>query len=161
MLGEHDGVDLAHGAFYRVVDDEIIVSVGGLKLDLGAHEALLHLFGAVGAAACQAFFKCLPGRRRDENAHNVRALMNDLQRTLYLNIEDHVPSLFHGLVDKSFRCAIEVADILGILQKGVLRDHLAELIDVGKMIMDAVHLAGTRCARRGGNGEIKIVAILK
>ena len=43
MLGEHDGVDLAHGAFHRVVDDEIIVSVGGLKLDLCADEAFLRL----------------------------------------------------------------------------------------------------------------------
>ena len=47
MLGEHDGVDLAHGAFHRVVDDKVIVGVGSLKLDLGAHEALLHLFRAV------------------------------------------------------------------------------------------------------------------
>ena len=41
MLGEHDGVDLAHGAFHRVVDDKVIIGVGGLKLDLGTHEALL------------------------------------------------------------------------------------------------------------------------
>ena len=87
--------------------------------------------------------------------------MHDLQGTLYLNIEDDVLPLLHGLVDKLFRRAVEVADILGILQKGVLRDHLAELVDVGKVIVDAVYLAGTRRTRRGGNGEIKIVAILK
>ena len=49
-----------------------------------------------------------------------------------------LPPLLHGLVDKSFRRVIEVADILSILQKGVLRDHLAELVDVGKVIVDAV-----------------------
>ena len=87
--------------------------------------------------------------------------MHDLQGALHFNIEDDVFPLLHGLVDKLFRRAVEVADILGILQKGVLRDHFAELIDVGKMIVDAVYLAGTRRTRRGGNGEIKIVAILK
>ena len=86
--------------------------------------------------------------------------MHDLQGALHFNIEDDVFPLLHGLVDKLFRRAVEVADILGILQKGVLRDHFAELIDVGKMIVDAVYFAGTRRAR-GGNGEIKIVAILK
>ena len=45
MLGEHDGVDLAHGIFHRVVDDKVIVGVGSLKLDLGADEALLDLLG--------------------------------------------------------------------------------------------------------------------
>ena len=49
MLGEHDGVDLAHGAFHRVVDDKVIVGVGGLKLDLGTHEALLKKNGAYAA----------------------------------------------------------------------------------------------------------------
>ena len=87
--------------------------------------------------------------------------MHDLQGALHLNIEDDVLSLLHGLVDKLLRRAVEVADILGILQKGVLRDHFAELVDVGKMIVDAVYFAGTRRTRRGGNGEIKIVAILK
>ena len=87
--------------------------------------------------------------------------MHDLQGTLHFNIEDDVLPLLHGLVDKFLRRAVEVADILGILQKGVLRDHLAELVDVGKVIVDAVYLARTRRARRGGNGEIKIVAILK
>ena len=87
--------------------------------------------------------------------------MHDLQGALYLDIEDDVLPLLHGLVDKLFRCAVEVADILGRLQKGVLRDHLAELVDVGKVIVDAVYLARTRRTRRGGNGEIKIVAILK
>ena len=161
MLGEHDGVDLAHGAFHRVVDDEIIIGISGLKLDLCAHEAFLHLFGTVGATARQAFFKRLPRRRRDEDAHDIRPLMHNLQGTLYLDIEDDVLPLLHGLVDKLFRRAVEVADILGILQKGVLRDHFAELVDVGKVIVDAVYLAGTRRTRRGGNGEIKIVAILK
>ena len=87
--------------------------------------------------------------------------MHDLQGALHFNIEDDVFPLLHGLVDKLFRRAVEVADILGILQKGVLRDHFAELVDVGKVIVDAVYLAGTRRTRRGGNGEIKIVAILK
>ena len=90
MLGEHDGVDLAHGAFHRVVDDEIIIGISGLKFDLCADEAFLHLFGTVGAAARQAFFKRLPRRRRDEDAHDIRPLMHDLQGALYLDIEDDV-----------------------------------------------------------------------
>ena len=60
MLGEHDGVDLAHGIFHRVVDDKVIVGVGSLKLDLGADEALLDLLGAVRSASGQALLQRLP-----------------------------------------------------------------------------------------------------
>mgnify|MGYP002570901969 CR=1 FL=1 len=41
MLGEHDGVDLAHGAFHRVVDDKVIIGVGRLKLHFGPQQPLL------------------------------------------------------------------------------------------------------------------------
>ena len=60
MLGEHDGVDLAYGVFHRVVDDKVIVGVGGLKLDLGADEALLDLLGAVRSAPGQALLQRVP-----------------------------------------------------------------------------------------------------
>ena len=60
MLGEHDGVDLAHGIFHRVVDDKVIVGVGSLKLNLGADEALLDLLGAVRSAPGQALLQRVP-----------------------------------------------------------------------------------------------------
>lgn len=46
VLRRDNGVQLPHRILHGVVDDKVIIGVGGLKLDLGAHEALLHLFRA-------------------------------------------------------------------------------------------------------------------
>ena len=157
MLGEHDGVDLTHGLFDRVVDDKVIVGVGVLELDLGAHESLTDLLRRVCAAAGQPLFKLAPGRRRNEDADDLGTLARHLNGTLQLDIKDHVLTLVHRRVDKFLGRAVEIADVLGIFQERVLMDQLLKPLHVDKVVVDAVLLPLTRRTRGGGNGEIQIV----
>ena len=52
----------------------------------------------------------------------------------------------------ALRCAVAVANVFGVLQQLVPRDHGVKRRARDEKIVLAVHLAGTRSARRGRNG---------
>ena len=54
VFGGDDGVQLPDGLLHCIVDDEIIVGMGGLEFHLGPEQPLLHLIRIVGAAVSQA-----------------------------------------------------------------------------------------------------------
>jgi hypothetical protein len=117
----------------------------------------LDLLGAVGAPLGKAALQLRPGGRRDENAHRIRPLAGNLDGALHLDVQDHVLALVQRLVHKFLGGAVEVAHILGVLQKLVPGDPLPKGVDVQKMIMNAVDLAGAGLPRGGGDGEIDVL----
>ena len=49
VLCRHDGIELLHGVLHRVIDNEIVVGMGGLEFHLGPQQAALDDLLTVGA----------------------------------------------------------------------------------------------------------------
>ena len=156
MLGLNDGVELRRRFLHIVVDDEIIVEVRLLEFLARADQAALNGGLGVGAAAAKSAFQFLDGGGRDKDQHGLGHLFAHLARTLHLDIQQDVHPLRHALLHISARRAVAVSHILGVLQKLVVFDHLAEAFKVHKEVFPAVDLAGpgAACGDRGGEADI-------
>ena len=91
----------------------------------------------------------------------LRPLGTHLHGALALDIQYHVLAPGHGIVHVHLGRTIEVAHILGILQKGIGGDHIAEGIRLNEVIVHAVLLTLAGRAGSGGYGEIQVITALK
>ena len=114
----------------------------------------MHLVRIVGPPLGETALQLRPGGRRNEDAHRFRALGAHLLGPLNLNIQYHIPALIQGGIHIFFGCSVEIAHILGVLQKRLLLDHLMKILRSDEVIMYAVQLLFP--GRPGGSGYGKI-----
>ena len=97
----------------------------------------------------------------NEDTHRLRPLGADLVGALDLDVQNDVPSVVHGTVHVLLGSTVEVAYVLGILQKLVLLHHPVELLRRDEVVVDTVHLPRTGVTGGGGNGKIQVRPLIK
>lgn len=76
---------------------------------------------------------------------------------LHVNVQQDMHALGAAPLNIALRCAVAVANVFGVLQQLVPRDHGVKRRARDEKIVLAVHLTGTRSARRGRNGEAHVI----
>src|SRR5690606_4179732 len=156
-LGADDAHEVEGGAVEVVVDDHVVELAHRPDLLAGAREALLDLLLGVRAPAPQAPLELAHRRRRDEHHHRLRHARLDLAGADELELEEHVAALRQRLLDGRLRGAVEVADVLRVLEQPVVLQELLEALAREEVVVLAVDLAG---ALRAGRRRDRVVDVV-
>ena len=123
----------------------------------GVPAPLADLLLVVRVPAAQPALQLSKRRRHHEYADRVRPVLGDLVHALHVNVQQDMHALGAAPLNIALRRAVAVANVFGVLQQLVPRDHGVKRRARDEKIVLAVHLAGTRSARRGRNGEAHVI----
>ena len=151
MLGDHDGLDPCHSFLQYAVDHAVIIFFDIRKLLEGFAEPQFDGFGRLGAAAGQALAQLRHRRRQDKDKHAVRIIFLDLERSLHVDLQNHVRAAGQLFQHRPLGRAVVVAIDLGEFQQLAAGDMVLKGLNIGEKIADAVDLSGTRLAGRHRN----------
>ena len=104
-------------------------------------------------AAAQALLEHLHAGRCDEDELGLRDLVEHLEGTLDVDLQEDGVTLLHVLPDGPQRGAVVVAVHQGVLDEAVLGDALLELLPAEEEVLNAVLLAATRGAGGGADRD--------
>src|SRR5512139_4345363 len=108
-----DGFQIEQRRLKQSVDYNEVEMPGLGHLDAGVGKALGDDLRCVLASPGEAVGQLVPTWRQDEDQDGVRKQLLDLQRTLPVDLEHHVLTALHALLDAGPRGAVEVAVHLG------------------------------------------------
>ena len=77
--------------------------------------------------------------------------------TLHVDVQQDMHTLGAAPLHIALRRAVAVADVFGVLQQLVRRDHGVKRRARDEKIVLSVHLAGARVARRGRDGKAHVI----
>ena len=105
-----------------IVDDNIVKQDGLFDFVTRFGEAGLDDFLAVGAAPDKAFGKDFERRRQDEDAARFGQLLTHLRRTLHVNFQNHIVTLFAKGIDPCNAGSVIIAENVCVFEEGFLFD---------------------------------------
>ena len=110
--------------------------------------------GRIGVAAFQPLAQFVERGRQDKDPDDILSgALVELLCPLPVDIEQHVLPLRQTLLDRCSGRGIAVAEYRGIFQEAVIGDHFFKFVATDEIIVFAMFLAGSLCARGDGDGH--------
>ena len=118
-----------------IIDQQIIICLHAGSLLCRPAESGVNDLNGFRPPAHQTAAQLLSVRRRDKNKKGIRKSLLYLQRTLNLNLQNHVFSFFHSLLHIRSGRTVIVIYILGILYQPLFFYHLLKLFPCNEEII--------------------------
>src|SRR5690625_4795424 len=139
-FGTEDALEIRDGRRQVIVHDDVIELTDREDLLPRPGEPALDLGLGIRPPPTQPPFQLSQGGRRDEQHACLRQPLPDLTGTGAFELDQYILPRFKRFYDRSDRCAVEIIDVLGVLEQLLAPDQLKEMLPADEMVVLAIDL---------------------